>query len=269
MRINGKRFDDLTKTLGAASSRRSTFKVLAGATMGALVARATGRTASAQAPTATAPPVTHLIVSNETAAPVQVWLTLGRVPGCVGLDNIPFITNRVNPDQGWFTLAPHDSQDYSVPPGQCISGNYTFGTPPQNCPDRTQWPNGINLAEFTINNSNQGPSAQETIDNSAVYGANARIRFNLSGGGPWNAGGSRPNITSFENRGLMENVNVIGVFPYGCDDCTNRMPPTVMCPGPNVPPFPGVCSAEHLCNVQRDAASGGGSVQIIFNGFIR
>jgi hypothetical protein len=261
--MQGTRFDALTRALGAAPSRRATLKVLAGATVGALAARAGRRPAAAQVPD-----TTHLTVTNDSPRPVEVWLTLGRVPGCVTLAQVPFVTNRVNQDQGSFMLAPHDSQTYTVPPGQCISGNYTFGAPPQNCPDRGQWPNGINLAEFTINNANQGPSAQETIDISAVYGVNAHVRFAMSGGGPWNAGGARQNVAQFENAGLTHNVDEVGVFPYGCDDCTNRMAPTVMCPGPNVPPFPGTCSAAHLCNVQRDASRAGGSVQITFGGFL-
>jgi hypothetical protein len=211
-------------------------------------------------------------VTNDTASPVEVFLTLGTVAGCaqnVSLNEVPFVTNRINANQGSFKLAPHDSQTYTAPPNTCLSGNFSFGGPPQNCPDRTQYPNGMNLAEFTINNSPQGPNAQETIDISGVYGVNAHLRFQISGGGPWNDGaGQHFNIAGFENRGLTDNIGISGVFPYGCDDCTRRTPPTVTCPGPNVPPFPDVCDTTHICNVQRDASTAGGTVQVIFAGFI-
>ena len=90
----------------------------------------------------------------------------------------------------------------------------------------------------------------------------------MSGGGPWNAGSAWPNVTQFENAGLLHNVGEVGVFPYGCDDCIRRTSPTVTCPGPDVPPFPNTCNVAHICNVQRDAATAGGSVQIVFGGFL-
>jgi hypothetical protein len=265
--MSGKWFDQLTKVLGAAPTRRSALKVLAGATAGAFAARTIrGTTAAAQSPSQT-----HLTVTNDTNSPVQVYLTLGTVDGCaqnVTLNDIPFVTNRVNANQGSFKLAPHDSQTYTAPPNTCLSGNFSFGGPPMNCPDRSQFPSGMNLAEFTINNSPQGPNAQETIDISGVYGTNAHLKFQVSGGGAWNDGGSQHNVTQFENRGLTDNIDISGVFPYGCDDCTRRTSPTVTCLGPNVPPFPNVCDTTHICNVQRDASTAGGTVQVIFAGFI-
>jgi hypothetical protein len=266
--MSEQRFDHLTRILGEAPTRRAALKVLAGATAGALAARAGFRTAAAQSP----PPQTHLTVTNDTDAPVQVYLTLGIVGGCaqnVTLNDVPFVTNRVNANQGSFKLAPHDSVTYTAPPHTCMSGNFTFGGPPQNCPDRGQFPNGMNLAEFTLNNATQAANAQETIDISGVYGTNAHLRFQMSGGGDWNDGaGQHHNIADFENRGLTDSIGISGVFPYGCDDCTRRTSPTITCPGPNVPPFPDVCDPTHICNVQRDAATSGGTVQIVFAGFI-
>ena len=272
--MQGTRFDQLAKAVGTAPTRRAALRILAGATLGALAATRPGRhsTAAAQRPpTATAAPTTHLTVTNNSGAVVQVYLTLGSVGGCaqnVTLNDVPFVTNRVNASQGWFNVAPHDSVTYTAPPDTCMSGNFSFGGPPQNCPDRGQFPNGMNLAEFTLNNSPQGPNAQETVDISGVYGVNASLQFQLSGGGAWNDGGGQQNITQFANQGLTANIGLAGVFPYGCDDCTRRTSPTVTCPGSNVPPFPEMCDATHICNVQRDATSSGGTVQVIFAGFI-
>ena len=273
--MQGTRFDQLTRAIGTAPTRRAALRILAGTTLGALAAAARAGRRSIEAaqrpPTATDTPVTHLTVTNNSGAVVQVYLTLGPVGGCarnVTLNDVPFVTNRINQSQGWFNLASRDSVTYTAPPDTCLSGNFTFGGPPQNCPDRGQFPNGMNLAEFTLNNSPQGPNAQETVDISAVYGVNAHLQFQLSGGGAWNDGAGQQTITGFENRALTDNIGLSGVFPYGCDDCTRRTAPTVTCPGPNVPPFPDMCDATHICNVQRDAAGAGGTVQVLFNGFI-
>ena len=82
-----------------------------------------------------------------------MYLTLGATPGCVqNVADIPFLTNPVNPLQGWFILMHGASQTYAPPQGQGINGNFTFGSPPLNCPT-SEYLNGINLAEFILNNS--------------------------------------------------------------------------------------------------------------------
>ena len=52
---------------------------------------------------------------------------------------------------------------YASPQGQGISGNFAFDSPPLNYPTG-EYRNGINLAEFILNNSFQGSGAQETLD---------------------------------------------------------------------------------------------------------
>ena len=94
---------------------------------------------------------------------------------------MPLVTDPVNRLQGWFLLANGATKAYVPPPGQGISGNFAFGSPPLNCPT-DEFRNGINLAEFILNNSFQGFGAQETIDVSCVAGANALIAFAMSGG---------------------------------------------------------------------------------------
>jgi hypothetical protein len=212
---------------------------------------------------------TTLKITNGSGSDVKVYLTLGATPGCVqDVQAISFVTNRVNPLQGWFELANGASQTYVSPSGQGINGNFTFGTPPLNCPT-TEYRNATNLAEFILNNGFQGPYAQETIEISCVAGVNALISFAMTGGGDWNAGSSHPNVTRFANKALGGNTGLVGVYPCGCDNCTSRNdPPQPKCPGS--PPTPAYedCQKEAICNVQRPAGNSGGMVEIVFGGFL-
>ncbi|HEX8072450.1 MAG TPA: hypothetical protein VF546_21060 [Pyrinomonadaceae bacterium] len=209
---------------------------------------------------------TALELTNGTGQEVQVFLTLGATPGCVqNVADIPFVTNVVNTLQGSFTLAANGSVSYTPPAGVGVNGNFSFGTPPINCPTDA-FPDGVNLAEFILNNSFQGPGAQETIDISAVAGVNAFLKFSMTGGGVWNAGSTEPNVTEFENKGLHDNCGQVGVYPYGCDNCTQRANPP-QCDGPPTPPPYGDCQSAPICNVQRDASTAGGTVSLSFLGF--
>lgn len=209
---------------------------------------------------------TALQLTNGSGEDVQVYITLGATPGCVqNVADLPFVTTVVNTLQGWFTLKQGDSINYTPPSGVGINGNFAFGTPPINCPTDT-YPNGVNLAEFILNNDFQGAGAQETIDISAVAGVNAFLEFSMTGGGGWNAGTTEPNVTQFANKGLNDNCGLVGVFPYGCDNCTERVSPP-SCGGPPPPPPYGNCQSAPICNVQRDASNSGGTVSVTFNGF--
>jgi hypothetical protein len=210
---------------------------------------------------------TVLELTNGTGQDVQVYITLGATPGCIqNVGDMTFVTNILNKLQGWFMVAPNASVSYTPPQGTGVNGNFAFGTPPINCPTNS-FPNGVNLAEFILNNSFQGPGAQETIDISAVAGVNADIKFSMNGGGVWNAGATEPNVTEFENKGLNDNCGVVGVYPYGCDACTQSVAPP-KCAGPPPPPPYGNCQSAPICNVQRDASNSGGNVLITFKGFI-
>jgi len=209
---------------------------------------------------------TVLELTNATDQDVQVYITLDATPGCIqNVADLTFVTNSVNNLQGWFTLAPNGLVSYIPPEGVGVNGNFAFGTLPINCPTDA-FPNGVNLAEFILNNSFQGLGAQETIDISAVAGVNCYIQFSMSGGGAWNAGATEPNVTEFENKSLNDNCGQVGVYPYGCDDCTRRVVPPE-CTGPPPPPPYGNCQSAPICNVQRDASTAGGTVSITFMGF--
>ena len=100
-----------------------------------------------------------------------------------------------------------------------------------------------------------------------MAGVNSLLQFGLTGGCAWNAGSDHPNITSFENKKIGDNVGQIGVFPYGCDNCTSSDNPP-QCPAPPVgAPSPPVPQTEKICLVQRDASQAGGTVLVTFQGF--
>lgn len=212
---------------------------------------------------------TTLAVFNSTGKPVQVWITLAKGNDYMSkVENIPFV-KHVDPNnsaQGHFELEAGKTVTYTSPPGFIFSGNVCFGSMPLNCiPDKSfKFQSGLNLAEFTLNIS----GGDETIDISGVYGTNAFIKWSIEGGGQWNAGRSHPNVTSFSNRVIGKNIGRIGVFPYGCTDCTNSegfVPCGII---PSGAPNPIVCQSEPICNVQRNSTGRGGRATIIFNGFI-
>ncbi|SCW78849.1 hypothetical protein [Ancylobacter rudongensis] len=210
---------------------------------------------------------TEIIVTNGTTAAVTAWLTLGPTPGCVSsVSDVPFVTTQVTPLQGSFVLAGGASVSYTSPDSLGFNGNITFGTPPLNCPT-PDCPDGINLAEFIVNNAFQGPYAQETIDISAVGGVNALIEFQMSGGGAWSASTAYPDVTSFQNKAIGANLGQVGVFPYGCDDCTASVSPPPCATPPVNAPNPLTPQKTAICNVQRSASGSGGTVTITFLGF--
>lgn len=211
---------------------------------------------------------TTIIVYNRTQGPVTAWLTLGATPGCVAsVDDVTFVTTPVSTLQGWFVLKGGESVSYTSPPSVGFNGNITFGTPPMNCPT-SEYPDGVNIAEFIVNNGFQGSTAQETIDISAVSGVNALIGFQMTGGGAWSASSAYPNVTSFSNNAIGSNVGQVGVFPYGCDDCTSSVSPPRCATPPVHAPNPIVPQSEPICNVQRSAGDSGGSVTITFLGYV-
>ena len=212
---------------------------------------------------------TTLKLVNATPDDVEVFITLGAVAGCVpSVNDLPFVTNHINKLQGSFHLAGNKSISYAPPAGMGFNGNLAFGYAPSNCPT-PQYPSGINLGEFILNNGFQGSGAQETIDIGAVAGVNALMRFDLEGGGSWNAGMTRPNVTSFANKAIGENTGLVGVFPYACDNCTASVAPPVCPTRPAGAPNPPQPQSEPICNVQRDASQAGGTVILTFNGFVR
>ncbi len=203
---------------------------------------------------------TTLKVKNSSTNDVEVWLTLGNVDGFVTDVNGIFGIAESGL-QGSFTLKAGEELEYTSDKG--LSGNLSFGTAPINCPTST-YANGVNIFEFCLNNSSQAGTPQETIDISAVAGVHSLLKATLSGGGEWNAGTAHTGIASFENAALYSNTGLVGVFPYGCDNCTSSdAPPS--CPGHPAYETP---QSEPICNIQRDATNSGGTVTVEFIDFI-
>lgn len=236
---------------------------------------------------------TKLSIKNDSNASVQVYLTLGAFPSFYGT-NPGFVQNvsqvTFNPPvtwngsglQGSFTLAKGTKVSYTSPPGTAISGNVSFGTPPNTCPP-VAYPNGINLGEFTLNNNTSAyvnaanaPQPQEALDISCVNGVNCRLMYNMntnnvpsgSTGGPWLTTG-QSSVTSFSNLTLgskpkSPNLNRVGVYPPGCDDCTSSVNPGCNTVWLNW----GDANTKSNCTVVRVAATqSGGEVIITFKQF--
>lgn len=211
---------------------------------------------------------TILKIQNKTTKEVKTYLTLGVTKGCIqNVKDIPFVTDYITDLQGFFYLKPLSTIEYKGKGDLGLNGNLSFGSPPMNCPT-LQFKSGINLAEFILNNGFQGEEAQETVDISAVAGVNCVIEFSLISDNPWNAGSKYPDVKQFKNTVIGENAGRIGVYPYGCDECTESVNPP-NCPRPPLgAPNPPIPQEEPICNVQRDASKSGGIVLISFFGFI-
>jgi hypothetical protein len=207
---------------------------------------------------------TSLCVLNNTNDSVTAYLTLGSigdtnyVQSTVGIFGI--LTSGT---QNSFVIAPHDTLCYMSPNGKGFNGNISFGVPPQNCPDTTQLPNGINLFEFALNNA-FNVNGQETIDISCVSGVNSYIMVSMFNGGAWNNGADTVKV--FRNGDLYENTGLTGVFPFGCDSCVGITPRTPYCAGHKPYATP---QKTNMCNIQRNSTANGGAILVQFNGFVK
>ena len=209
--------------------------------------------------------MTHLEISNPTHNSVLTYITLGATPGCVQDVSLltlshDLVVNALFPLMGNFILPGKTTVKVTAPEGFGLNGNISFNTPPLDCPC-PDWPEGVNLAEFIINNGFQ-IGGQETVDISCVCGANAFIKMEMSAP-DWTSNGGAIQVSSMENKTRYENTGIVGVFPYGCDNCTSSdNPPS--CVGRQ----PQFANSEPICNVQRPASSNqGGTVKVIFEGF--
>lgn len=209
--------------------------------------------------------MTNLIVKNGTKSEtVKAYITLGATRGCVQ-DVAKLILNggkikitKLYDLMGWFELKPEEIVSIDAPAGEGLNGNLSINTPPLNCPNE-QFQMGVNLAEFIINNGFQVGYPQETIDISGVCGANCVFKYVLSAD-DWTTNGGAISVKEFENLFWHSNTGRIGVFPYGCDNCTSSDNPPA-CVGKH----PEYANSKPICNVQRNAKSNdGGIVEIIF-----
>lgn len=206
--------------------------------------------------------MTTLQVRNDCTDSVKVYITLGATTGCV--QDVSQITGatitKMYPLMGHFDLPSRSTVTLSAPTGMGFNGNFSFNTPPMNCPTPQQ-PDGVVLAEFIINNGFQ-QYGQETIDVSCVAGANAFVAFEM-GADDWTSNSGKINLVkNIANGTKLNNTGKIGVFPYGCDNCTSSDNP----PG-CVGKQPQYANKAPICNVQRPAGNNqGGTLTAVYKG---
>lgn len=205
---------------------------------------------------------TSLCIINCTKDTVLTYVTLGSIGDTNYVQNTYGMFGVLDSAvQTSFYLLPNDTLNYISPIGKGINGNITFGYPPQNCPDTTQTPDGINLFEFNLND-NFLVNAQETIDISCVSGVNCYIVSSMIGGGSWNNG--TDTLVFFGNNDLYSNTGLSGVFPFGCDSCIGITPHTPYCVGHKPYATP---QKTKICNIQRNSTANGGVVLVRFSGY--
>ena len=206
--------------------------------------------------------MTTLHARNDSDKSVTVYITLGMPPGCVHdvaqITGVPIV--RLQPLMGHFELAPKQLVTLTAPAAMGFNGNFSFNTPPLNCPTPSL-PDGVVLAEFIINNGFQ-QYGQETIDISCVAGSNALLAFEMSATDWTSNFGKITSIQKIENGTRLDNTGRVGVFPYGCDNCTSSdNPPT--CVGKQSQ----YANKEPICNVQRPANNNqGGTLTVVYKG---
>jgi hypothetical protein len=207
---------------------------------------------------------TSLCIINCTNDTVLTYITLGSVGDTNYVQNTFGVFGVLDSAvQTSFYLLPYDTINYISPVGKGINGNITFGYAPQNCPDTTQTPDGINLFEFNLND-NFLVNAQETIDISCVSGVNSFMQVAMIDGGLWNNG--IDTVLFFLNGSLYNNLNQSGVYPFGCDSCVGITKKTPYCSGHKPYAKP---QSKNICNIQRNASSFGGTVFLKFAGFCK
>jgi hypothetical protein len=196
--------------------------------------------------------MTQLEIKNTSGEDVVVWITLGATSGCLqDVAKIPWITSGSGA-QGSFTLKAGDTAKAWAPSNLGFNGVLSFGTVPLNCPT-DEFPNGINIFEFIINNGFQTGNPKETLDISCVAGANALLSVGLSEGGAWDAGPTEPDVKSFQNDAIYKNTGNVGVFPFKCDTCTGSVNPPNCGDGKH----PATPQGNAICNVQRTPGTDG------------
>jgi len=202
-----------------------------------------------------APDTTEFVLVNNTKDCVLVYLTLSGYPATdtVHVKNVHGIFGITDSGLvGSFYLPSKDTVSYKSL--KWFSGNVSFGGQPINC-FSASWPTGVNPFEFNLNNN------QESIDISSIAGINCLLSVDLLGGPKWLASPLYPDVRSFYNDSLYKNTGLVGVYPYGCTNCTDtagRQPCQVPSETPNKNP---------ICNPTRAAGVHGGKVIVTFKGY--
>ncbi len=207
--------------------------------------------------------MTKIKLTNKYTYDVLTYLTLGATDGCIqDVSKLTFSDtsieiNVISSLMCSFMLKENASTYITAPTGLGFNGNVSFNTPPMAC-KTAELPNGMNLAEFIINNSFQ-KGGMETLDNSCVSGANAKIRMSVDTD-DWTSNYGQIQVTEIENDAWDKNTGLVGVYPYGCDNCTSSVAPP-SCIGQQ----PQYANAEPICMAMRPAEiDNEGTVEITF-----
>jgi hypothetical protein len=195
---------------------------------------------------------TEMRIVNNSKDSVLVYLTLGGGFDSTYIQNVNGIFGCTqNGLVGSFWLPKNDSVYYT--PSLSFSGNVSFGTQPLNCPDSI-WKKGVNIFEFNLN------EPQESIDISCMAGVNSILRCDLIGGANWLAD-TCLNARLLQNDSMYKNSGRLGVYPYGCTDCTDTLG-RQGCQQPTDSP-----NKYKICNPTRAKGQKGGVVRLSFNGY--
>jgi hypothetical protein len=199
---------------------------------------------------------TEMLLTNESKDSVKVVITLGS-----GLDTM-WIQDVYNMfgysehgTQAIFDLAPNDTLTFT--PSKAIQGNISFLTKPFQCDSKYPSVTGSNIMEFCLNNNGTVTNAQETVEISCVPGVTYIGKMHLVDGGIWTANNpGYDTVKVIQNGNFGENTGRVGVYPVGCDNCTEQTSNAPKCTiGKGEQP-----QSKPICNVQRNAELKGGKV---------
>jgi hypothetical protein len=230
---------------------------------------------------------TDVIIKNSSNIDsVEVYVTLQStesIVGLFGMDSSNIYQECMNIKNGDTTYIPcigrfwakKDSIYHLGITKPLMGGIVTFGTMNMQCNAAIQngFKDGINNWEFTVNcfNKDINPDAtggNESFDITLVDGLHSYIKQSViakvdNKSNSWTYGNQVIFTESENTYPLDKNINIPGVYPYGCDMCyESQNPPKPLC-------FPVVCSDKEpgVNTCQTNRAGQGGQVICEFLGW--
>jgi len=212
---------------------------------------------------------TALTVKNDYTSRIEVWVSLGEkdprssIPVVADVRNLitpswsPIRLIGSDPKLGFFRLQPGVSATLAQPTGYGIVCWLTYKFPPTECNPLVGAPprEAPTAVDLKLN------SGIEMVHIDCIGGINACWHMDFVGGQQWNSVAGI--VTEVENKAFGSNRGQVGVFPYGCDECTSSQdPPPCIEPGvDNEPP-----QTSQVCYVWRSGldSPGGGEVRVVF-----
>ncbi|MBX9691221.1 MAG: hypothetical protein K2Z81_02485 [Cyanobacteria bacterium] len=253
-----------------------------------------GPTRGVGAPLPTGSTTTDLLFKNASQPPVDVYITLPAASQLGGptlisqirINNGQIPITALNAQQGFFTLntGVNDAK-LTATTGATLDGlSIAFGALPQ-CPctaptcaggESVNLPNGVNIFSATLNPPNNLVRRDESINISAVTGANSLLLANLrpGQGNNWSDLNGHNDVEEFSNgyvdvtNRVDQNCGRIGVFKYNTPVCASS---AALGPCGNGQPICPTVGAPNNCRVQRSSRVAGttffgGQVKVVYNG---